>query len=103
MHMIQEACEAIETVRERDRRLTEAKYWRRNTMRYIDKLLNELELLNLADRVEVPQAIASAVDRLIEECEIVTLAEHSRSTIIESMDILFEIQDSLMFNQLEEE
>jgi hypothetical protein len=101
--MIQEACVAIETVTERDRRLTEAKYWRRNTMRYIDRLLNELELLNLEDRVEVPQPIVLAVDRLIEECEVVALAAQPRSTVIQTMDVLFEIQDSLMFNQIEDE
>ena len=101
--MIEEACEAIEDVKERDRRHTETKYWRRNTMRYIDKLLNELELLNLEDRVEVPEPIASAVDRLIRECEVVALADQSRETVIETMDVLFEIQDSLMFNQIEDE
>lgn len=101
--MIEEACEAIDEIRERDRRVTEAKYWRRNTMRYIDKLLNELELLNLGDQVEVPEPIASAVDRLIQECEVVALVGQQRSNIIETMDVLFEIQDSLMFNQIEDE
>jgi hypothetical protein len=101
--MIEEACEAIDVIRERDRRVAEAKYWRRNTMRYIDKLLNELELLNLEERAEVPQPIASAVDKLIHECEVVALAEQPRETVIETMDVLFEIQDSLMFNQIEDE
>jgi hypothetical protein len=101
--MIEEACEAIEVVKERDRRLAETKYWRRNTMRYIDKLLNELELLNLEERVDVPRPIASAVDKLIEECEVIALTEQPRTTVIETMDVLFEIQDSLMFNQIEDE
>jgi hypothetical protein len=101
--MIQEACVAIKRVQEEDRRDAKLKYWRRNTMRYIDKLLNELELINLADRVDVPKAIASAVDRLIEECEMVALAQQPRTTVIETMDALFEIQDSLMFNQIEDE
>jgi hypothetical protein len=40
---------------------------------------------------------------LIEECELVALAQQPRRSVIESMDILFEIQDSLMFNQIEDE
>ena len=101
--MIQDANSAIENVRERDRRISESKYWRRNTMRYIDQLLNELEMLNLADRVDVPRPIASAVSRLIDECEVIALAEQPRTTVTETMDVLFEIQDSLMFNQIEDE
>jgi hypothetical protein len=101
--VIQDANSAIENVREHDRRISESKYWRRNTMRYIDQLLNELEMLNLADRVEVPKPIASAVGRLIDECEVIALAGQPRTTVTETMDVLFEIQDSLMFNQIEDE
>lgn len=101
--MLEEACAAVEVAVEQERRLAETKYWRRNTMRYIDQLLNELELLNLENRIQVPQPIAAAVGRLIEECQLAMLAKQPRATIIETMDVLFEIQDSLMFHQIEDE
>ncbi len=72
--MIEEASLAIDRVRERDRRVSQAKYWRRNTMRYIDQLLNELEMLNLADRSDVPTPISTAVDKLIGEVDVSSLA-----------------------------
>ncbi|MGH7883763.1 MAG: hypothetical protein ACREN8_12825 [Candidatus Dormibacteraceae bacterium] len=100
--MIEEACEAIEVVREHDRLQAESKYWRRNTMRYIDKLLNELEMLNLRGHSQTPAEVDSAVAELIAEAEMVALVGRPRVSIIETMDVLFEIQDSLMFNQIEE-
>jgi hypothetical protein len=101
--MIREASVAVDELRQRDRRISETKYWRRNTMRYIDQLLNELEMLNLADRSDVPQPISSAVDKLIGECEIVALAQTSRTNVAETMDVLFELQGALMYNQIEDE
>lgn len=101
--MIEEASLAIDRVQERDRRSSQAKYWRRNTMRYIDQLLNELEMLNLADRSDVPSPISSAVDKLIGDVEVASLAGQPRTNVIETMDVLFEIQDVLMYNQIEDE
>ena len=60
--MIEQANIAIERMSERERRLREMKYARRNKMRYIDKLLNELEMLNLADQREMPRGLSVAVD-----------------------------------------
>lgn len=101
--MIEEASVAIDRVRERDRRVSQAKYWRRNTMRYIDQLLNELEMLNLADRSDVPTPISSAVDKLIGDVDVSSLATQPRTNVAETMDLLFEIQDVLMYNQIEDE
>ncbi|HUZ88318.1 MAG: hypothetical protein ACRENM_05570 [Candidatus Dormibacteraceae bacterium] len=102
--MIEEASDAIEQLSERDRRAQEYKYARRNRMRYIDRLLNELEMLNLADQTQTPSELGAAVDQLIEEADLEE-AEQPRvsSTILHAMDALFEIQDSLMFNQIEDE
>ena len=94
--MIEEACVAIETVEARDRRLREAKYARRNRMRYIDHLLNELEMLNLAERSQVPARLSTALDRLRADCE--SPGEAVRPvTVVQAMDLLYEIQDTLMF------
>src|SRR5215813_11556092 len=102
--MIQEACAAIERVEARERRSREAKYGRRNKIRYIDRLLNELEMLNLAEAGRVPERLAIELDRLMAESEVVTAAHQSRpESVNDAMDVLYEIQDSLMFNEGEEE
>ena len=102
--MIQDANSAIENVRERDRRISESKYWRRNTMRYIDQLLNELEMLNLADQRQMPPVLSVAINKVIEESpEVTVLAQTKPASVMEAMDALYEIQDSLMYNQIEDE
>jgi hypothetical protein len=100
--MIEEACVAIENVEARDRRLREAKYARRNRMRYIDVLLNELEMLNLAERRELPNRLATAVDRLLVDCEGDGVGARP-GTVVEAMDLLYEIQDGLMFTSPEDD
>jgi hypothetical protein len=100
--MIEEACVAIENVEARDRRLREAKYARRNRMRYIDHLLNELEMLNLAERSQVPVRLSMALDRLLADCE--GTGETARpATVVQAMDLLYEIQDTLMFTTPDED
>jgi hypothetical protein len=102
--MIEEACAMIERVEIRERRSREAKYGRRNKIRYIDRLLNELEMLNLADESRVPERLAMELGRLLTESEVVQLAKQPRvESVNEAMDVLYELQDSLMFNEPEEE
>ena len=99
--MINEAVTAIEVVSERDKRQRAWKYARRNKMRYIDQLLNELEMLNLADQQAMPRPLSSAVVELIGQSELEAPAKPA--SVLEAMDVLYEIQDSLMFNQIEDE
>jgi predicted metal-dependent TIM-barrel fold hydrolase len=102
--MIQEACAMIERVEARERRSREAKYGRRNKIRYIDRLLNELEMLNLADETRVPERLAMELGRLLSESEVVQVTIQPRlESVNEAMDVLYELQDSLMFNDSEEE
>ena len=103
--MIEEACVAIDVVSERDRRLREQKYARRNKMRYIDRLLNELEMLNLADQREAPTQLAVAVDKLVQETDVdaKTPEVERLGTVTAAMDVLYEIQDSLMDNPIGDE
>ena len=102
--MIQEACAMIERVEARERRSREAKYGRRNKIRYIDRLLNELEMLNLADETRVPERLAMELGRLLAESEVVQVPEQPRlDTVNDAMDVLYELQDSLMYNDSEEE
>ena len=97
--MIERASVAIGELTELERRQRQAKYSRRNKMHYIDRLLNELEMLNLADEDLVPHPLSAAVDRLVEETAVVAVAQKKRGTIVEAMDVLYEIQDTLMFNE----
>lgn len=102
--MIQEACVAIEDIEERERRAREVKYSRRNRIRYIDRLLNELEMLNLAERTQVPERLGIELDRLMAESAVVDLVQQPRpDSVTEAMDVLYEIQDSLMLNEADEE
>lgn len=102
--MIQEACAMIERVEARERRSREAKYGRRNKIRYIDRLLNELEMLNLAEESRVPERLAMELGRLLSESEVVQVASQPRlESVNEAMDVLYELQDSLMFNDPDEE
>jgi hypothetical protein len=99
--MLSEANVAIESASEREARQQELKYARRNKMRYIDQLLNELEMLNLADRTDLPTGLSAAVDTLLAESEVET--DLRPDNIVTAMDLLYEIQDSLMYNQIEDE
>ena len=102
--MIRQANIAIERMSERERRLREMKYARRNKMRHIDRLLNELEMLNLADQRVMPRALWVAVDELLEDADVEEVVDQRKpDSVIEAMDLLYEIQDSLMFNQIEDE
>ncbi len=102
--MIEEACAMIERVEARERRSREVKYGRRNKIRYIDRLLNELEMLNLAEQSMVPERLAMELDRLLAETRAVEPAHQPRpESVNEAMDVLYEIQDSLMFNESDEE
>ena len=94
----------IERVEARERRSREAKYGRRNKIRYIDRLLNELEMLNLADENRVPERLAMELGRLLSESEVVQATNQPRlESVNEAMDVLYELQDSLMFNDPEDE
>src|ERR1041385_2048259 len=77
---------------------------RRNKMPPIDKLLNELEMLNLADQRQMPPVLSVAINKVIEESpEVTVLAQTKPAAVMEAMDALYEIQDSLMYNQIEDE
>ena len=102
--MLEDACVEIEVLTEKDRQERAQKYARRNRMRYIDQLLNELEMLNLVDQNKMPDRLSVAVDQLIVETRAAEIrGARSVATVPDAMDVLYDIQDSLMFNQIEEE
>jgi hypothetical protein len=101
--MIERASVAIGQLTEHERKQRQRKYFRRNRMHYIDKLLNELEMLNLADQNNLPQPLSVALDRLVEESAVEGSFEKKPATVVAAMDVLYEIQDSLMFNEDDDE
>jgi hypothetical protein len=104
LEMIKSASRAIEHMTAKERRIQRAKYARRNKMHLIDKLLNELEMLNLADQRQMPPVLSVAINKVIEESpEVTVLAQAKPASVMEAMDALYEIQDSLMYNQIEDE
>jgi hypothetical protein len=98
--MIEQANTAIETSVEQDRKDMRLKYARRKRMHRIDQLLNELELLNLAEAQAMPRPLSLAVDEVIAESEE---PERNAGSILEAMDVLYDIQESIMFTQIEDE
>ena len=97
MTMIKQASRAIEHMTARERRVQRAKYARRNKMHYIDKLLNELEMLNLADEYEIPVELAGRVKHLVaHEAHPVALRPSEEVTITDWMEALYDVQDTLM-------
>jgi hypothetical protein len=102
--MIEETSVEISAMRERWQLEREQRYARRNRIRYIDELLNELEMLNLADQRQMPPVLSVAINKVIEESpEVTVLAQAKPASVMEAMDALYEIQDSLMYNQIEDE
>jgi hypothetical protein len=61
-------------------------------------------MLNLAEQREMPQALSVAVDQLRVDSDVEAILEMPKpDSVIEAMDVLYEIQDSLMFNQIDDE
>src|SRR6266516_2793470 len=83
MPMIKQASRAIEHMTARERRIQRAKYARRNKMHYIDKLLNELEMLNLADQRQMPPVLSVAINKVIEESPEVTVLAQAKPASVE--------------------
>ena len=103
MTLIKQASRAIEHVTAREKRVQQAKYARRNKLRYIDKLLNELEMLNLTDQGQMPPVLWVAINKVMEESPEVRWPRARQASVMEAMDALYLIQDRLMYNQIEDE
>lgn len=71
---------------------------RRNKILSIDRLLNELEQLNIAEEVVVPLALRSQCRRLLaKEGHPLGRRRADEVVIAEWMDALYDVQDGLMF------
>jgi hypothetical protein len=71
---------------------------RRNKILFVDRLLNELEQLNIAEEVVVPVALRTQCRKLLaREGHAVSRIRAEDVTIAEWMDALYDVQDGLMF------
>jgi hypothetical protein len=80
----------------------ENRYARRNQVRYIDQLLNELELLNLAEAKSIADPLRGQVQEMLARCGNGLGVRRGKDlTIGESMEALYDIQDTLLLGGLE--
>ncbi|TMC44814.1 MAG: hypothetical protein E6J25_03455 [Chloroflexi bacterium] len=95
--MIEQTSVQISSLRERWQAEREMRYARRNRIRHIDRLLDELEMLNIAEETQLPADLAVRVQQLAAEMEH-SLGNRAAEdiTIAESMDALYHLQDGLM-------
>lgn len=75
----------------------ESRHARRNKVHYIDRLLNELELLNLAEATTMPDGLRAQVKQLLYTYEHSGYSKSARDlTIAKSMEALYDVQDTLL-------
>jgi hypothetical protein len=95
--MIQETSVEIGHLYKRWQVELESRYARRNKINFIDQLLNELELLNLAEAKSIPDPLLGQVKVLFESWGHCLGGRRGKDlTIGETMEALYEIQDSYL-------
>ena len=96
--MIEETITKIDELEARNAAEYERRYARRNKIRYVDDLLNDLEMLNLAEEVEIPGELHIRVARFVQE-ERHPIVQHRTADeigISDWMEALYDVQDTLM-------
>jgi hypothetical protein len=102
--MIRETSVEITELYQRWQVELESRYARRNKVRYIDHLLNELELLNLAEAPAMPSDLRREVKRFLDSVEHNLCSKPEKDlTIQESMEALYDIQDTLLLGGEEDD
>src|SRR2546422_10944796 len=95
--MIEQTSVQISALRERWHAERQLRYARRNRIRHIDRLLDELEMLNIAEETQLPADLALRVQRRTAEMEH-PLGNRAPDdlTRADSLDALYDLQDGLM-------
>ena len=95
--MIEQTSVQISTLRERWQAERELRNARRNRIRQMDRLLDELEMLNIAEETQLPTELALRVQRLAAEMDHPLASRGFEDvSIADSMDALYDLQDGLM-------
>ena len=101
--MIRETCVQIDELAEQHERERQQRYARRNKIHLIDDILNEFEMLNLAEEPVIPGELQAKVRRLVlEEQHPVSERPLADLRILDWMDALYDVQDTLMLNDGDE-
>ena len=95
--MIQETCTRIEQLEEYWNAEIRARHARRNKIREIDEMLNQFEMLNLADEQVIPAELRLRAAAFV-QAEGHPLGERNAATvpIPDWMEALYDVQDGLM-------
>lgn len=95
--MIQETCTRIEELEDYWTSEIRARHARRNKIRDIDDMLNQFEMLNLADEQIIPNELRHRVVAFIHaEDHALTERDPLDIAIPDWMEALYDIQDGLM-------
>ncbi len=94
---IQDTCLTISVLQERAEAERDARYARRRKIRAIDQLIDEFEMLNLAEEVDVPGELRHRASRFIVDAShpLVRRPVHE-IPIADWMEALYDLQDTLM-------
>jgi hypothetical protein len=94
---IEQTSVQISAIRERWHAEREMRYARRNRIRQMDRLLDELEMLNIAEETQLPTDLALRVQRLAAEMDHPLAGRPVEDmAIADAMDALYDLQDGLM-------
>ena len=95
--MIQETCTRIEELQDYWSSEIRARHARRNKIRDIDDMLNQFEMLNLADEQSVPPELVRRVAAFV-RAERHPLSERCPEDVAipDWMEALYDVQDGLM-------
>jgi len=95
--MIEETCLEIDQLQERWQVEREHRYARRNKISNVDELLNEFEMLNLAEEPQIPMDLTGRARTFLwSESHPVARRSPNDVPIADWMEALYDVQDSLM-------
>ncbi len=95
--MIQETCTRIEELEDYWTAQIRARHARRNKIRDIDDMLNQFEMLNLADELAIPDELRRRVATFLRgEDNQLRARDPMDVSIPEWMEALYDVQDGLM-------
>ena len=95
--MIKETCLQIVDIEQRLASEQISRTARRRRIQSIDELLNEFELLNLAEEMEIPIELEGKVRAFVaSESHPVAARPNTEISITDWMEALYDVQDTLM-------
>jgi hypothetical protein len=95
--LIQQTCLTISDLEFRAEAEKEARAARRKRIRALDRLIDEFEMLNLANEVEVPGELRlRAIRLMVTASHPLSKRPEAEIAISDWMDALYDLQDTLM-------